>query len=614
MAIITLMQAELAWGDLPLLDHADMSLEAGERVGLIGRNGTGKSSLLKVLAGADKLDAGEIRLQDGLRRIYVEQEPFLPEAETLKNSLIARGSLENIPDERDKWTALARLDEYLQKLHVAESISPAQASGGEKKRAALALALSMKPDVLLLDEPTNHLDVDTILALEDILKNEFKNGRTLMVITHDRAFLDSVATRILELDRGILRSYPGNFAAYEARKTQELAAEDLQRARFDKFWAQEEVWIRKGIEARRTRNEGRVRRLEALRRERAARRERIGQINLSIDVGEKSGKIVAEAVNLGKSFGERTIVKGLNFKLMRGDKLGLVGPNGAGKSTLIKLLLGSLSPDEGTVKLGTNLKIAYFDQLREQLDDSKTVAETISPGSQWVEIAGVKKHIMSYLGDFLFAPHRAEVPVANLSGGERNRLLLARLFALPANLLVLDEPTNDLDIDSLELLEETLENYPGTIILVSHDRRFLDDVVMQVLAPVNWEHPDGRWMEFVGGYEDWVRQRPALPESAPAAKATKEKTAAHSARPARREQLRMSYKENKELEELPAKIEALEAEQNALMLRMSEADYFKRDVTEQQTDTKRSQELPGLIEAAYARWEELSEKAQLCAK
>ena len=299
---------------------------------------------------------------------------------------------------------------------------------------------------------------------------------------------------------------------------------------------------------------------------------------------------------------------------MRGDKLGLVGPNGAGKSTLIKLLLGSLSPDEGTVKLGTNLKIAYFDQLREQLDDSKTVAETISPGSQWVEIAGVKKHIMSYLGDFLFAPHRAEVPVANLSGGERNRLLLARLFALPANLLVLDEPTNDLDIDSLELLEETLENYPGTIILVSHDRRFLDDVVTQVLAPVNWEHPDGRWMEFVGGYEDWVRQRPALPESAPAAKATKEKTAAHSARPARREQLRMSYKENKELEELPAKIEALEAEQNALMLRMSEADYFKRDVTEQQTDAKRSQELPGLIEAAYARWEELSEKAQLCAK
>lgn len=614
MAIITLMQAELAWGDLPLLDHADMSLEAGERVGLIGRNGTGKSSLLKVLAGAEKLDAGEIRLQDGLRRIYVEQEPFLPAAPTLKESLIARGRLEDIPDERDKWTALARLDEYLHKLSLADDVSPEQASGGEKKRAALALALSLKPDVLLLDEPTNHLDVDTILALEEILKGEFKNGRTLMVITHDRAFLDSVATRIIELDRGILRSYPGNFAAYEARKAEELAAEDLQRARFDKFWAQEEVWIRKGIEARRTRNEGRVRRLEALRRERAARRERIGQINLSIDAGEKSGKIVAEAVNLGKSFAERTIVKGLNFKLMRGDKLGLVGPNGAGKSTLIKLLLGALAPDEGTVKLGTNLKIAYFDQLREQLDDAKTVAETISPGSEWVEIAGVRKHIMSYLNDFLFAPHRAEVPVANLSGGERNRLLLARLFALPANLLVLDEPTNDLDIDSLELLEETLENYPGTIILVSHDRRFLDDVVTQVLAPVNWARPDGRWMEFVGGYEDWVRQRPPLPEPAAAAKPAKEKAAAHAARPARREQLRMSYKENKELEELPARIEALEAEQNALMLRMSEPDYFKRDIAEQQSDTKRSQELPSLIEEAYARWEELSEKAQRCAK
>ena len=296
------------------------------------------------------------------------------------------------------------------------------------------------------------------------------------------------------------------------------------------------------------------------------------------------------------------------------SKLGLVGPNGAGKSTLITLLLGALAPDEGTVKLGTNLKIAYFDQLREQLDDAKTVAETISPGSEWVEIAGVRKHIMSYLSDFLFAPHRAEVPVANLSGGERNRLLLARLFALPANLLVLDEPTNDLDIDSLELLEETLENYPGTIILVSHDRRFLDDVVTQVLAPVNWARPDGRWMEFVGGYEDWVRQRPPLPEPAAAAKPAKEKAAAHAARPARREQLRMSYKENKELEELPARIEALEAEQNALMLRMSEPDYFKRDIAEQQSDTKRSQELPSLIEEAYARWEELSEKAQRCAK
>ena len=615
MSIITLSEAELAWGDLPLLDHAAMSLEAGERVGLIGRNGTGKSSLLQVIAGVEKLDAGEVRRQDGLRRIYVEQEPFLPEAPTIKDSLIARGKIDAIADERDKWTALARLDSYLQKLSVKSELSVASASGGEKKRAALALALSAQPDLLLLDEPTNHLDVETILALEDILKAEYRNGRTLMVITHDRAFLDDVVTRIVELDRGVLRSYPGNFAAYEKRKSEELAAEELQRARFDKFWAQEEVWIRKGIEARRTRNEGRVRRLEALRRERAARRDRMGQVRLSIDAGEKSGRVVAEVTGLCKSFGDRAIVKNLDFKLMRGDKLGLVGPNGAGKSTLIKLLLGTLAPDAGTVKLGTNLKIAYFDQLREQLDLTKTVAETISPGSQWVEIAGEKKHIMSYLADFLFAPHRAEVPVSNLSGGERNRLLLARLFALPANLLVLDEPTNDLDIDSLELLEDTLERYPGTIILVSHDRRFLDDVVTQVLAPVNYARPDGRWMEFVGGYEDWVRQRPALPQE-PSADSTPSKTPrpkAAAPRP-REEKLRLSFKEKKELEELPSKIEALEAEQNALLSRMSEPDYFKSSIEQQQSDKARAEELPALIEEAYARWEALAQKAELCAK
>ena len=614
MPFITLSQAELAWGDLPLLDHAEMMLESGERVGLIGRNGTGKSSLLQVLAGVEKLDAGEMRIQDGLRRIYVEQEPHFPAADTLRDSLLIRGGFDAIADERDKWSAVARLDEYLHRLGVRHEQHPEKASGGEKKRAALALALSCKPDLLLLDEPTNHLDVETILTLEAILTTEFKSNRSLMVITHDRAFLDSVCTRILELDRGILRSYPGNFAAYEARKNDELAAEELERARFDKFWAQEEVWIRKGIEARRTRNEGRVRRLEELRRQRAARRDRIGQINLTIDAGEKSGKVVAETDALTKRFGSRTVVDKLTFKLMRGDKLGIVGPNGAGKSTLIKLLLGSLAPDEGGLKLGTNLKIAYFDQLREQLDDSKTVAETVSPGSEWVEIAGQKKHIMSYLADFLFTPRRAEVPVSNLSGGERNRLLLARLFALPANLLVLDEPTNDLDIDSLELLEETLENYPGTIILVSHDRRFLDDVVTQILAPVNWHEPDGRWMEFVGGYEDWIRQRPPLPEDARAReKPAKEK--APAARPARTNSAeRMSYKENKELESLPAAIEALESEQAELMELMSSPDYFKRGIEAQQAASSRAGELPGLIEAAYARWEELSEKAERCAR
>lgn len=610
MPFITIADAQLAWGDLPLLDRAQMQLDAGERVGLIGRNGTGKSSLMHVLAGRDKLDDGILTRQDGLVSVYLEQEPNLPEAATLRESLLARGRFEDIADEREKWAAIARLDEYLHRLRTASEQNPQAASGGEKKKAALALALSLKPDLLLLDEPTNHLDVETIEILEGILTQEYRSNRSLIVVTHDRAFLDTVCTRILELDRGILRSYPGNFAAYEARKNEELNAEAIANRRFDKFWAQEEVWIRKGIEARRTRNEGRVRRLEALRRERAARRERMGRVSMTVDAGERSGKLVAEVTSLSKVFGDKTVVKDLNFRLLRGDKLGLVGPNGAGKSTLIKLLLGKLEPDEGSVRLGTNLKIAYFDQLREQLDDTKTVAETVSPGSEWIEIAGVKKHVMSYLGDFLFAPHRAEVPVANLSGGERNRLLLARLFALPANLLVLDEPTNDLDIDSLELLEETLENYPGTVILVSHDRRFLDSVVTQVLAPVNYLAPDGRWMEFAGGYEDWVRQRPAI--ETPETGAVPDKPA--TKKPVRQRAERMSWKENKELETLPETIEALESEQEVLMQKMSAADFFRLPVSEQQAVTARSEALTQEIETAYERWEFLTQKAQSCAK
>ena len=610
MPFITIADAQLAWGDLPLLDRAQMQLDAGERVGLIGRNGTGKSSLMHVLAGRDKLDDGILTRQDGLVSVYLEQEPNLPEAATLRESLLARGRFEDIADEREKWAAIARLDEYLHRLRTASEQNPQAASGGEKKKAALALALSLKPDFLLLDEPTNHLDVETIEILEGILTQEYRSNRSLIVVTHDRAFLDTVCTRILELDRGILRSYPGNFAAYETRKNEELNAEAIANRRFDKFWAQEEVWIRKGIEARRTRNEGRVRRLEALRRERAARRERMGRVSMTVDAGERSGKLVAEVTSLSKVFGDKTVVKDLNFRLLRGDKLGLVGPNGAGKSTLIKLLLGKLEPDAGSVRLGTNLKIAYFDQLREQLDDTKTVAETVSPGSEWIEIAGVKKHVMSYLGDFLFAPHRAEVPVANLSGGERNRLLLARLFALPANLLVLDEPTNDLDIDSLELLEETLENYPGTVILVSHDRRFLDSVVTQVLAPVNYLAPDGRWMEFAGGYEDWVRQRPAIETLETGA--VPDKPAAK--KPVRQRAERMSWKENKELEMLPETIEALESEQEVLMQKMSSADFFRLPVSEQQAVTARSEALTQEIETAYERWEFLTQKAQSCAK
>ena len=414
MLIFSIADAGFAGGYLPHLDRARMHLDAGERVGLIGRNGTGKSSLMHVLAGSAKLADGILKRKEGLVAVYLETEPKLPAASTMRESLLARGRFEDIADEREKWAAIARLDEYLHRLRTASEQNPQAASGGEKKKAALALALSLKPDFLLLDEPTNHLDVETIEILEGILTQEYRSNRSLIVVTHDRAFLDTVCTRILELDRGILRSYPGNFAAYETRKNEELNAEAIANRRFDKFWAQEEVWIRKGIEARRTRNEGRVRRLEALRRERAARRERMGRVSMTVDAGERSGKLVAEVTSLSKVFGDKTVVKDLNFRLLRGDKLGLVGPNGAGKSTLIKLLLGKLEPDAGSVRLGTNLKIAYIDQLREQLDDTKTVAETVSPGSEWIENDSVKKQVKKYLGDFQLANQQAVIPHANL--------------------------------------------------------------------------------------------------------------------------------------------------------------------------------------------------------
>ena len=599
--LLTLQDAELAFGDQPLLDHANLTVMDGERIGVIGRNGTGKSSLLRVIAGADKLDDGSKTVMDGLGIAYVEQEPFLPEANTLRESLILRGKLNEENDEQIKWRQIARLDEYLHRFELDGDRPLQGASGGEKKRAALALAFTQNKDLLLLDEPTNHLDIDAILILEELIKSEYRGSKSLMVITHDRAFLDSVSTRIIELDRGVLRSYPGNFEAYENRKEQELASEDIARRKFDKFWAQEEVWIRKGIEARRTRNEGRVRRLERLREERAARRDRLGQINLNIDAGMKSGKIVAELEKVSLAFGDKVIVKDLNFRLLRGDRLGLVGHNGVGKSTLISLILGKRQPDSGTIKLGTNLQIAYFDQLRAQLDPNKTVAETISPGSEWIEVGGSKKHIMAYLGDFLFPPRRANVPVSNLSGGERNRLLLARLFALPANLLVLDEPTNDLDIDSLELLEQTLQNYPGTLILVSHDRRFLDNVVTEVLAPEG----NGLWREYVGGYSDWQHYKPKV-ESAVKKAEIVDKVVPKKPKQTK---IKLSYKENKELETLPEHLMQLEAKRDELISLMSESDYYSthspQEIKEQ---NEKIQFLENKINQSYLRWEELENK------
>ena len=601
MPLLTLRNAELAYGLHPLLDRASFVIDERERVGLIGRNGTGKSSLLKVITGTAPLDDGELARQDGLNVVLVEQEPELPAAETVRDSLVARGRIDQIHDERERWRLDARLSEFLHRLGVAAERAPETTSGGERKRAALALAMALQPDLLLLDEPTNHLDIDGITALEELLIK----GPAAIVVTHDRAFLDRVVTRIVELDRGLLRSYPGNFAAYETRKSEQLAAEEVVNRKFDKFWAQEEVWIRKGVEARRTRNEGRVRRLEALRNQRAARREQMGSVKLSLDSGERSGKLVAELTDVAKSFGERPIVRDLSMRIMRGDRVGLIGPNGAGKSTLIKLILGKLEPDSGSVRLGTNLMVAYFDQLREQLDPDKSVIETISPGSDWIEIGNERKHVVTYLGDFLFSTQRANSPVKALSGGERNRLLLARLFARPANVLVMDEPANDLDIDSLELLEDTLQNYTGTLLLVSHDRAFLDNVVTQTLVAQG----NGKWQEYVGGYSDWLAQRPAPVAAAPVKPKQQETKPARAPAP-----VKLSYKESRELAQLPAEIEALEQRQQQLTARMSSADYHKQGADQIKADMKLAEDLEREMTDKFERWSTLEAKAEAAAK
>ena len=604
MTLLTLIEGELAFGMTPLLDQAQFTLQEGERVGLIGRNGTGKSSLLAAIDGRLELDDGEVRRRDGLRVISVEQEPVLPAAPTLAGSLILRGGLEGMRDEREGWRLRARLTEFLHRLGLDEDADPARASGGERKRAVLALAFALEPEVLLLDEPTNHLDIAAIEQLESLLVEEQRASRAAIVITHDRRFLDRVATRIAELDRGRLRSYPGNYSAYEERKAAELATEEVVRRKFDRFWAQEEVWIRKGVEARRTRNEGRVRRLERLRGERSERRERLGSVRMQIDAGERSGRLVAELEGVGKDFAGRRIVHDLDLRLMRGDRLALVGPNGAGKSTLIRILLGQMSPDRGQVRLGTQLQVAYFDQLREQLDPERTVAQTISPGSDWIEIGETRKHVMSYLADFLFPPRRAEAPVRTLSGGERNRLLLARLFARPANLLVLDEPTNDLDIESLELLESTLAEYSGTLLLVSHDRAFVDNVATQCLVA----RGDGTWREFSGGYSDAALQGAFAPFAVQATAAPPREVgpARRAATPVR---AKLGFKEQRELEAAPARIEALETELAALHAAMADPAYHRFGAGRIRTDGERVAQLERELALAFERWSELEARA-----
>jgi len=642
MALITLLDAQLAFGHVALLDHADFSLEANERIGLIGRNGTGKSSLLKILAGLEKADDGALQLQQNLRIAYVPQEPSLDPHATVFNAAsagLARtrqvveqylaadentdlDALQSEIEALDGWNWEQRVEETLHRLHLDKDAIVGSLSGGTKKRVALAQALVAKPDVLLLDEPTNHLDLDSIAWLEELLVNF--NG-SIITITHDRAFLDQVATAIVELDRGKLRSYPGNFAQYLLTKEDQMAQEAVINAKADKLLAQEEIWIRKGVEARRTRSVARIGRLEALRDNRAARREAVGRVNLDVSSGEKSGKIVAELTDVSKRFGhpgaEKIIVNRFTGTLLRGDKIGLLGPNGAGKTTLLKLILGELQPDvtdpPGKIRQGANLQVAYFDQMRDALDLDATLEDFISPGSEWVEINGQKKHVKSYLTDFLFSPARANSPVRTLSGGERNRLLLARLFARPANVLVLDEPTNDLDIDTLELLEDLLQNYEGTVFLVSHDRRFLDNVVTSTIAYEGTPDNPGFWREYEGGVTDWITQskraaqingqlsaKPsaAVKPASPGKNVTVTPKLASDA-PAKK---KLSYKDQRELEGLPALIQQLEAQQKAIEQELYDGTLYTRDAKRAAELNARNSKIEEALMDALQRWETLS--------
>ena len=646
MALITLLDAQLAFGHVPLLDHADFSLETQERVGLIGRNGAGKSSMLKILGGMEKPDDGTLQVQSGTRISYVAQEPQLDADATIFIAVRAglerviglieqycagEGDLDTMQSEietLDGWNWEQRVNETLQRLHLNPEAIVSTLSGGTKKRVALAQALVAQPDVLLLDEPTNHLDLDSIEWLEGLLK-EFKGS--IITITHDRSFLDNVATRIVELDRGKLMSYPGNFAAYLTQKEEQLAQEAVINAKADKLLAQEEVWIRKGVEARRTRATARIVRLDELRSQHAARRNAVGSVNMDVSSGDKSGKLVSEMVHVTKTFGDRVIVRDFSTTVLRGDKIGLLGPNGAGKTTLLKLILGEIKPDPapanapppepghspwGTVRLGSNVTVAYFDQMRNALDLDATLEDFISPGSEWIEIGNQKKHVKSYLGDFLFSPARANSPVRSLSGGERNRLLLARLFARPANVLVLDEPTNDLDIDTLELLEELLQDYPGTVFLVSHDRAFLDNVVTSTLA---WDGP-GRWREYEGGVQDWLVQSARwqalrAPDAAPPPGDSPKKVDQISQKPisGERQQLqkkKLSYKEQRELDELPARIEALEAEQAELRATLADGALYQSDLARAIALQARDGAIDEALTAALERWAELESAVQ----
>jgi ATP-binding cassette subfamily F protein uup len=627
MALFVISDAQLAYGHVDLLANTSFSLEEGERVGLIGRNGAGKSSFLKIIAELEKPDSGVIQKQQGIKIAYVAQEPLFLSTDTVFDT-VAKG-LEEIKGLRNEYEALSmqewtdevqhrmdqlyslidanqgwaweqKIEEVLHQLHLDGDRKMSELSGGNKKRVALAQALATQPDVLLLDEPTNHLDMDSIEWLEQLL---IDMNKSLVFITHDRAFLDKVATRIIELDRGIIRSYPGNFQSYLGLKERQLMDESLANARADKLLAQEEVWIRQGVEARRTRSVSRISRLEHLREQRSQRRELVGQVKLDINSGQKTGKIVAALENVSLAFGDKQIVKDFTATILRGDKVGLLGPNGAGKSTLLKIILGEIKPDQGDVKQGSMIEIAYFDQLRESLDLEATLEDFISPGSEWVEIGGQRKHVKSYLNDFLFSPQRARSPIKTLSGGERNRLLLARLFAKPANVLVLDEPTNDLDIDTLDLLEEFLQDYKGTVFLVSHDRQFLDNVVTSMIA----FEGDGKWREYEGGYEDWkiqnqrrldqLKSKP-LDDQKPI-KVDKSKQETNTPKKS------VNKYQKVELDKITIEIDRLEQEQTGITHQLSDAKIYveKPQVAKDLQD--RAHEIQSRLDILMSKWEEM---------
>jgi ABC transport system ATP-binding/permease protein len=627
MPLISLQNITVGFGGPLLLEGVDLQIEPGERVCLVGRNGTGKSTIMRVITGEVKPDKGMVVFQQGLRTTLLTQEvpndirgsvfdvvsgAFGEQGRLLADyhhvsSRLAHDHSEKLMAELEDvqhrfeaaggWQMQQKVDEILTRLKLPEDAEFSELSGGLKRRVLLAKALAGQPDLLLLDEPTNHLDIVSIAWLEEFL---LTYGGTLLFVTHDRALLQKLATRIIDLDRGKLTSWPGSYRSYLELKQAALDAESVENAKFDKKLAAEEAWIRQGVKARRTRNEGRVRALKELRRVRSERREKIGTANMQMQESERTGKLVIEAKDVSFGYAGRMVIQGLSTTIIRGDKIGIIGPNGSGKTTLLKLLLGELPPQQGTIRLGTNIEVAYLDQHRAQLDDEKTVQDNVAYGSNYVTINGVNRHVIGYLQDFLFSPARARSPVKVLSGGERNRLLLAKLFTKPSNMLVLDEPTNDLDIETLDLLEELLMEYAGTVLLVSHDRAFINNVVTSTLVLED----EGRVNEYVGGYDDWLRQSKRLKEEPPVVSVRAEEKK-DAPRPVSTKSRKLSFKEQKELDELPKRLEELEAEQQMLHATMANPAFYRESGNKVASTTARLENVERELAEAFKRWEEL---------